>query len=100
MSDGVGARCQNSGLFGLFYESDGRFEVRVANNGFDAGMMVKEYHPDVIVLGGGLSNISELYGQGLKSVRKYTFNDVMETPIVKNKYGDSAGVIGAALVGK
>ena len=31
-------------------ESDGRFEVRVANNGFDAGMMVKEYHPDVLVL--------------------------------------------------
>ncbi|MEM7812256.1 MAG: response regulator [Planctomycetota bacterium] len=31
-------------------ELDGRFEVRVANNGFDAGMMVKEYHPDVIVL--------------------------------------------------
>lgn len=31
-------------------DSDGRFDVRVANNGFDAGMMVKEYHPDVIVL--------------------------------------------------
>ncbi len=31
-------------------ESDGRFEVRVANNGFDAGMMVKEYQPDIIVL--------------------------------------------------
>lgn len=31
-------------------EGDGRFEVRIANNGFDAGMMVKEYHPDVIVL--------------------------------------------------
>lgn len=31
-------------------EADGRFEVRVANNGFDAGMMVREYHPDVIVL--------------------------------------------------
>lgn len=31
-------------------ESDGRFEVRVANNGFDAGMMVKEYRPDLIVL--------------------------------------------------
>lgn len=30
--------------------ADGRFEVRVANNGFDAGMMVREYHPDVIVL--------------------------------------------------
>src|SRR5688572_666850 len=31
-------------------ESDGRFEVRIANNGFDAGMMVKEYRPDIIVL--------------------------------------------------
>lgn len=31
-------------------ESDGRFEVKVAQNGFDAGMMVKEYHPDLILL--------------------------------------------------
>ncbi len=31
-------------------EDDGRFEVRVANNGFDAGMMVKEYRPDLIIL--------------------------------------------------
>lgn len=31
-------------------KADGRFEVRVANNGFDAGMMVKEYRPDLIVL--------------------------------------------------
>jgi DNA-binding response OmpR family regulator len=31
-------------------ERDGRFEVRTANNGFDAGMMVKEYRPDLIVL--------------------------------------------------
>src|SRR6187455_3480278 len=30
--------------------ADGRFEVRAVNNGFDAGMMVKEYHPDIIVL--------------------------------------------------
>jgi excisionase family DNA binding protein len=29
---------------------DGRFETRVANNGFEAGMMVKEYQPDLIVL--------------------------------------------------
>ena len=32
------------------FDADGRFDVRVANNGFDAGMMVKEYKPDVIVL--------------------------------------------------
>ena len=31
-------------------EEDGRFEVRIAANGFDAGMMVKEYRPDLIVL--------------------------------------------------
>jgi excisionase family DNA binding protein len=31
-------------------EGDGRFETKVANNGFEAGMMVKEYHPDLIVL--------------------------------------------------
>ena len=33
-----------------FLDEDGRFETRVAQNGFDAGMMVKEYHPDLIVL--------------------------------------------------
>jgi excisionase family DNA binding protein len=31
-------------------DKDGRFEVRSVNNGFDAGMMVKEYHPDLLVL--------------------------------------------------
>ena len=32
------------------FARDGRFEIRTANNGFDAGMLVKEYHPDLIVL--------------------------------------------------
>ena len=31
-------------------EEDGRFEVKIAANGFDAGMMVKEYRPELIVL--------------------------------------------------
>ena len=31
-------------------ERDGRFETKTVNNGFDAGMMVKEYRPDLIVL--------------------------------------------------
>ena len=31
-------------------EEDGRFEVKIASNGFDAGMMVKDYRPDIIVL--------------------------------------------------
>ena len=33
-----------------FLVEDGRFEVRVASNGFDAGMMVKDYRPDIMVL--------------------------------------------------
>src|SRR5262249_32033861 len=31
-------------------EEDGRFEIRIASNGFDAGMMGKDYRPDIIVL--------------------------------------------------
>jgi excisionase family DNA binding protein len=37
-------------LMNKVLEEDGRFEVRIASNGFDAGMMVKEYRPDLIVL--------------------------------------------------
>ncbi len=32
------------------FERDGRFEIRLANNGFDAGMLVKEFRPDLVVL--------------------------------------------------
>jgi fructokinase len=55
--------------------------------------------PDVIVIGGGLSNIEELYVVGVNKVRDYIFNDELRTPIVRNKLGDSAGVLGAALIG-
>lgn len=55
--------------------------------------------PDIVVLGGGLSNIDELYTEGVKEVRQRVFSDSLETPIVRNKLGDSAGVIGAALLG-
>jgi fructokinase len=55
--------------------------------------------PDVVVLGGGVSNFKAIYNEGLKAVQKYVFTDVLETPIVKHELGDSAGVLGAALVG-
>ncbi|MDB5805099.1 MAG: hypothetical protein JWN73_2421 [Betaproteobacteria bacterium] len=55
--------------------------------------------PDIIVLGGGLSNIDGLYDEGVAQVRKLVFSDELTTPIVRNQLGDSAGVIGAALVG-
>jgi fructokinase len=55
--------------------------------------------PDVIVLGGGVSKFDALYTDGVAEVAKFVFNDLLETPIVKNQLGDSAGVIGAALIG-
>jgi fructokinase len=55
--------------------------------------------PDIVVLGGGVSNFDALYTDGIAQVKKYIFSDSLETPIVKHKLGDSAGVIGAALIG-
>lgn len=54
--------------------------------------------PDAVVLGGGLSNIEELYTLGRDAVAGYVFNDELRTPIRRNQLGDSAGVIGAALL--
>jgi fructokinase len=56
--------------------------------------------PDIVVLGGGLSNIDELYTSGVRETARCVFSDSLETPIVKHVLGDSAGVIGAALVGR
>ena len=55
---------------------------------------------DVIVIGGGVSNIDEIYTKGVEQVRKQVFSDSLETSILKNRLGDSAGVIGAALIGR
>ena len=45
-------------LIADYLERDHRFEVRTVNNGFDAGMMVKEYRPDIIVLDEMLPDIN------------------------------------------
>jgi fructokinase len=55
--------------------------------------------PDVIVLGGGVSKFDALYTEGVAEIAKFVFNDSLETPIVKHQIGDSAGVVGAALIG-
>ncbi len=54
--------------------------------------------PEVIVLGGGVGNIPDLYDRGLESAAKFSFNTRLETKIVRPKLGDSAGVFGAALL--
>ena len=55
--------------------------------------------PDIVILGGGVSNFDALYKEGIAEVARFVFSDSLETPIVKHQLGDSAGVIGAALIG-
>ena len=54
--------------------------------------------PDAIVLGGGVGNIEELYTLGREEAEKHIFNYTLKTPFLKPELGDSAGVIGAALL--
>jgi fructokinase len=68
------------------------------NFGFGLSNVIDILDPDAIVLGGGLSNIDFLYTEGKDSVYHKVFSDLVDTPILKNKLGDSAGVFGAALL--
>jgi fructokinase len=52
--------------------------------------------PDVIVLGGGMSNLDRLYATVPKLWLPYVFSDAVTTRLVKAKHGDSSGVRGAA----
>ena len=54
--------------------------------------------PDAIVLGGGVSNLDVFYDRGPAAVARWVFDDELRTPIVKHALGDSAGVLGAALL--
>ena len=58
--------------------------------------MVNILDPDIIVVGGGVSNVDFLYTDGREAIARKVFNDTFQTPVVKNQLGDSAGVYGAA----
>lgn len=60
------------------------------------GAVINLIDPDVIVLGGGLSNIDAFYTHVPAIWEPYIFSDIVHTRLVKNKYGDSSGVRGAA----
>jgi len=62
--------------------------------------IINTIDPDIIILGGGLSNHQGLYTLGQDMVYKNIFCEDPNTIILKNKLGDSAGVIGAAFIGK
>ncbi len=81
---------QAGDIFNRFLEDFGRC----------VGGLISTLDPDAIVIGGGLSNIEELYVEGVARVRRYAFHEHVETPILKNELGDSAGVYGAAWIGR
>jgi fructokinase len=60
------------------------------------GVMIGIFDPEVIILGGGMSNVDRLYKNIPKIIPKYTFSDKVRNKVLKNKHGDSSGVRGAA----
>ncbi|GAB4575131.1 MAG: fructokinase [Rhodothalassiaceae bacterium] len=70
-----------------------RYETRLAKA---LASVVNLLDPDVIVLGGGLSNIDRLYENVPKLWGKWIFSDEIETRLLRNVHGDSSGVRGAA----
>jgi len=76
------------------------FEQFLDDFGRCLGGLVSVLDPDAVVLGGGVSNIDEIYTLGIEQVRRYAFHEHIDTPILKHRLGDSAGVIGAAWIGQ
>ena len=73
-----------------------RYEHRMARA---LASIINVLDPDVIVLGGGLSNIDRLYEHVPRLWHRWVFSDRVDTPLVKAKHGDSSGVRGAARLG-
>lgn len=70
-----------------------RYVDRVARG---LATVVNTLDPDVLVMGGGMSNVDELYRDLPAALASRTFSTVFHTPILKARHGDSSGVRGAA----
>ena len=70
-----------------------RYEDRMARS---LAHVINILDPDVIVLGGGMSNIQRLYENVPRLWGHYVFSDRVDTKLVPPKHGDSSGVRGAA----
>jgi len=81
-------------------ESTEIFEAFLDDFGRALGGIISILDPDAVVLGGGLSNIDELYTIGIERVQSYVFHHSVRTPILRHALGDSAGVFGAAWIGE
>jgi fructokinase len=70
-----------------------RFEDRLARG---LAQVINILDPDAIVIGGGVSNVENIYRELPKKVPRYVFGAEVSTPILQAKHGDSSGVRGAA----
>ncbi|EBS8367377.1 fructokinase [Salmonella enterica subsp. diarizonae serovar 50:z:-] len=70
-----------------------RYELRLAKA---LAHVVNILDPDVIVLGGGMSNVERLYKTVPSLMKSFVFGGECETPVRKAQHGDSSGVRGAA----
>jgi fructokinase len=70
-----------------------RFEDRLARS---LAAVINVVDPDVIVLGGGVSNIERLYEHVPRLWDRYVFSDSVATKLARARHGDSSGVRGAA----
>ena len=73
-----------------------RYEERLARA---LAHVINIVDPDVIVLGGGMSNVQRLYASVPRLWGKWIFSDRVDTRLAKHRYGDSSGVRGAAWLG-
>ena len=59
-------------------------------------MVINILDPDVVVLGGGMSNVERLYSEVPRLWKPYVFSDRVDTRLARHEHGDSSGVRGAA----
>jgi fructokinase len=77
-------------------EAQGALERYIDRLGRALAVVCNILDPDVIVCGGGMSNVAEIYSRVIPVIRKYVFSDQFVTRIVPAAHGDSSGVRGAA----
>ncbi len=89
----TGARLAPEEIVSLQGESLRRYEERLARA---LATVINLLDPDVIVLGGGMSNIERLYGEVPRLWGRHVFSDRVTTRLARHAHGDSSGVRGAA----
>jgi len=89
----AGTRLSAEQIVAVGGEALTRYEERLARA---LASVVNVLDPDVIVLGGGMSNVARLYTEVPRLWSKHVFSDHVATRLVRNAHGDSSGVRGAA----